>query len=157
MRNPFTFAVQPGSGRIHINDMGQSTWEEVNVGARGANFGWSGSEGRDNVSAGITGPLFAYNHASAAPAGSGPGGFFTGQAIAGGAFYPANGPFPAAYRDNYYFADFVSGFLARMDMANGSAVYAFARGLAQPVDMLVGTDGALYVLTRGGIVRISSP
>jgi len=157
LRNPFTFAIQPGSGRIHINDVGQNTWEEINVGAPGANYGWPQSEGPDNVTAGVTAPLFAYKHSAATPAGSGPGGFFTGFAIAGGAFYPANGPFPVSHRGNYFFADFVSGFVGRLDLANGNAAYAFARGLGSPVDLLVGTDGALYVLTRGGIVRISAP
>jgi glucose/arabinose dehydrogenase len=38
LRNPFTFAVQPGTGLIHINDVGQNTWEEVDVGAAGANY-----------------------------------------------------------------------------------------------------------------------
>ena len=40
LRNPFTFAVQPGSGRIFINDVGQSDFEEINEGRRGANYGW---------------------------------------------------------------------------------------------------------------------
>ncbi len=35
LRNPFTFAVQPGTGRIHINDVGEVTWEEINLGAAG--------------------------------------------------------------------------------------------------------------------------
>src|SRR5262245_52562470 len=30
LRNPFTFAIQPGGGRLHVNDVGQNTWEEVN-------------------------------------------------------------------------------------------------------------------------------
>jgi glucose/arabinose dehydrogenase len=157
LRNPFTFAIQPGSGRIHINDVGQNTWEEINLGAPGANYGWPQSEGPDNVSAGLAAPLFAYKHSAATPAGSGPGGFFTGFAIAGGAFYPASGPFPASHRGNYFFADYVSGFVARLDLANGNAAYAFARGLSSPVDLRVGTDGALYVLTRSSVVRFSAP
>jgi glucose/arabinose dehydrogenase len=157
LRNPFTFAVQPSTGRIHINDVGQGTWEEVNIGAPGANYGWPQSEGPDNISAGLTAPLFAYKHSATTPAGSGPGGFITGFAIAGGAFYPASGPFPAPYRGNYFFADYVNGFVARLDLANGNAAYAFARGFSSPVDLLVGTDGALYVLTRGSIARISAP
>ena len=64
--------------------------------------------------------------ADAAPPGSGPGGFFKGFAIAGGAFYPATGAFPDGYRDQYYFADFVSRFVGRIDLANGNAAYAFA-------------------------------
>ena len=156
LRNPFTFAVQPGTGRVHINDVGQDTWEEINVGVAGANYGWPGSEGPSNVTAGITGPLFTYPHNDAATLGSGPGGFFKGFAIAGGAFYPATGAFPPGYRDQYYFADFVSQFVGRLDTANGNA-YSFARLSGSPVDLLVGLDGAVYVLTRGGVTRISAP
>lgn len=156
LRNPFTFAVQPGTGRIHINDVGQGTWEEVNLGVPGANYGWPASEGPDNVSAGVTGPLLAYKHSAAAPAGSGPGGFFTGFAIAGGTFYPDTAPFPAGYRNSYYFADYVSQFIGRYDWVN-NATYAFATVSGSPVDLLTGADGALYLLTRGGITRINAP
>src|ERR1700752_665763 len=45
LRNPFTFSFQAGTGRMHINDVGQGTWEEVNVGTAGANFGWPTCEG----------------------------------------------------------------------------------------------------------------
>jgi len=159
LRNPFTFAFQPGSGRMHINDVGQNTWEEIDLGAPGANYGWPASEGPDNVVAGVTGPLFAYRHSNANPPGSGPGGFFVGFAITGGAFYPDSGPFPAAYRGQYFFADFVNRFVARLDLANNNAAYAFANLSVNndPVDMLAGIDGALYVLTRGSVTRISAP
>ena len=161
LRNPFTLAVQPGTGRMHINDVGQNTWEEVNLGAAGANYGWPGSEGPANVTAGVTAPLFAYGHGPATPAGSGAGGFFTGQAIAGGAFYPASGGaglVPAAYRGHYFFADFAGGFIGVLDFANANAnaqASSFAQVSGLPVDLLVGQDGALYVLTRGSIVRIA--
>ena len=48
LRNPFTFTFQPGTGRMHINDVGQNTWEEINVGAAGANYGWPTTEGDFN-------------------------------------------------------------------------------------------------------------
>ena len=156
LRNPYTFAVQPGTGRIHINDVGEDTWEEIDLGAAGANYGWPGSEGPDGVTTGITGPLFAYKHSATSPPGSGPGGFFTGIAIAGGSFYPSSGPFPAIYQGSYFFADFGSGFVARFDAAN-SAAYAFGSVSGNPVDMHTGLDGALYVLTRDSIVRFSVP
>ena len=35
LRNPFTFAFQPGTGRLFINDVGQNTWEEINDGIAG--------------------------------------------------------------------------------------------------------------------------
>ena len=157
LRNPFSFAVDPASGRLYINDAGANTWEEINAARAGANFGWPGSEGPDNVGAGIAAPLFAYRHSDAAPPGSGPGGFFTGFAIAGGTFYPAAGPYPAPYRSNYFFADFGRRFIGRLDPVNGNAAYAFASISDAPVDMLVGIDGALLVLGRAGVTRISSP
>jgi glucose/arabinose dehydrogenase len=157
LRNPFTFAIQPGSGRMHINDVGADRWEEINLGAPGANYGWPGSEGLENLGAGITPPLFTYGHLPGTPPGAGPGGFFVGFAVAGGAFYPANGPFPLPYRGNYFFADYVGRFIGLIDLANGNAAYSFGSVEGLPVDMLVGTDGALHVLTRSGITRISSP
>src|SRR6185295_674409 len=45
LRNPYTFAVDPLSGKIHVNDVGQSSWEEINLAARGANYGWPACEG----------------------------------------------------------------------------------------------------------------
>ena len=156
LRNPFTFAVQPVTGRIHINDVGQSTWEEINLGVPGANFGWPASEGRENLGAGMTGPLFTYKHSDASPPGSGDGGFFIGFAIAGGSFYPDAAPFPAGYRNSYYFADYVSRFVGRFDWVN-NASYAFASVTGDPVDLLTGADGALYLLTRTGITRFSAP
>jgi glucose/arabinose dehydrogenase len=156
LRNPFTFAVQPGTGRIHINDVGGGSWEEINLGARGANYGWPGSEGPDGVTGNITAPLFTYPHGVNT---SGPGGFFSGFAIAGGDFYPATGAFPAGYRDQYYFADYVSKYVGRIDLAvgNATAAYGFATLSGSPVDLHVGIDGAVYVLTRDTVVRISAP
>lgn len=152
LRNPFTFAVRPGDGRIHVNDVGEGTWEEINVGAPGAHYGWPSTEGPTGA-AGITGPLYAYDH----NANTTPGGFFSGCAITGGTFYGDSGAFPAAYRNSYYFADFCSRFVARLDLANDGAAYAFGTLAGEPVDMLTGLDGALYVLTRGGITRFSAP
>jgi glucose/arabinose dehydrogenase len=157
LRNPFTFAVQPGTGRIHINDVGQGTWEEINLGTAGADYGWPASEGPDRVTGGLTAPLLAYKHSAASPAGSGPGGFFVGFAIAGGAFYPSTGALPAPWRGNYFFADYVSKFIGVMDLANGNAAYAFGSVSGNPVDLLAAQDGALLVLTRNAIVRFAPP
>ena len=157
LRNPFNFAFQPGTGRMHINDVGQATWEEINRGAAGANYGWPSSEGPDGVTGSITSPLFAYKHSAASPEGSGPGGFLQGFAITGAAFYPSSGSFPAAYRHSYYFADYVFGWISRLDLDNPGDAYSFAAVDSSPVDMLVGQDGALYVLKQtGSIARISA-
>lgn len=155
LRNPYTFAIHPDTGRIHINDVGQGTWEEINLGAAGANYGWPASEGPDGVTAGITGPILAYRHSPTTPPGPGPGSIFIGFAIAGGAFYPDTGPFPPEFHNSYFFADFVGKFIGRFDWINNTASQ-FATISGSPVDMLVGSDGALYVLTRTGITRFSA-
>ena len=64
LRNPFTFSFQPGTGRMHINDVGQGAWEEVNLGVAGANYGWgAGCEGTCGV-AGMTNPIYQYSSAT---------------------------------------------------------------------------------------------
>jgi hypothetical protein len=47
--------------------------------------------------------------------------------------------------------------VGRLDLANDNAAYQFGSLQDAPVDMLVGIDGFLYVLTRGGIVRFTPP
>ncbi len=155
LRNPFTFAVQPGTGRMHINDVGQNTWEEINLGTPLADYGWPSTEGPTSA-AGVTAPLFAYRHSATNPP-SGDGAFIGGCAITGGTFYPGSGAFPPAYRGSYYFADFCSALIGRLDLVNGNAAYAFGQVPSSPVDMLAGLDGALYVLTQSTIVRFSAP
>jgi glucose/arabinose dehydrogenase len=156
LRNPFTFGFQAGTGRMHINDVGQASWEEINLGQRGANYGWPGSEGPDRVSGDIVGPLYAYSHRASDPPGSGPGGFLMGSAITGAAFYPDNGSFPPAFRNSYYFADYGHRWISRLDLDNEGDAYSFAHVDGPPVDLLVGHDGALYVLKQtGSIARIA--
>ena len=113
------------------------------------------SEGPDNIGNGITAPLFAYRHGAAVP--SGPGGFFTGIAIVGGAFYPDSGMFPAPWRGGYFFSDLGSGFVGFIDLLNDNAAYAFGSVPGSPVGMLVANDGALLVVTQTNVVRFSTP
>ncbi len=157
LRNPFTFAVQPGTGRILINDVGNHEWEEINLGAAGANFGWPASEGPTTTS-GFTTPLFTYRHSETSPPGTGEGGFFNGTCVIGGGFYPASGPFPARWRGGYFFADLGHEFVGFVDLDNDNAVYAFGRSGSRPVGVMVANDGAVLVLTQQtGIVRFTAP
>src|SRR5205085_4715775 len=67
LRNPFTFSVEPGTGRIFINNVGENTWESIDEGSAGANYGWPDCEGNCTVSnPNYTDPLFEYHHGSAA-------------------------------------------------------------------------------------------
>jgi hypothetical protein len=139
LRNPFTFAVQPGTGRVFINDVGAATYEEINDGRAGANYGWPASEGPTSTP-GRMGPLYYYGHGSGA---------FRGCAIAGGVFYDPETPqFPAHYEGDYFFADLCGGWINRRDAATG-VVSTFASGITAPVDLDLAADGSLYYLARG--------
>ncbi|HLF31409.1 MAG TPA: PQQ-dependent sugar dehydrogenase [Xanthomonadales bacterium] len=141
LRNPFTFAIQPGTGRLLINDVGQNTWEEIDDGVAGANYGWPSSEGPLScTTAGFTCPLYAYDHSQ-------------GCAITGGVFYnPASPSFPASYDGKYFFAEYCGNWIKLIDPnsppANNAAT-TFATGVSSPVDLRVGADGSLYYLARG--------
>jgi len=139
VRNPFTFSFQNGTGRMFINDVGQNTWEEINDGIAGSNYGWPNCEGFCNPpNPSFRDPIFAYqNDANTC-------------AITGGAFYnPTINQFPAQFVGSYFFADFCGGWIRRLDPANGNAVTDFATGISLPVDLQVSPDGFLYYLARG--------
>lgn len=141
LRNPYTFAIHPGTGRMFIDDVGQSTWEEIDDGLAGANYGWPNSEG-PTTTAGMTGPVYAYGHGT---------GDTLGCAISGGTFYAPTAPvFPSEYIGDYFFADYCGNWINRVDPASGYAVATFATGITAPVDLDVAPDGSLYYLARGG-------
>jgi glucose/arabinose dehydrogenase len=139
LRNPFKFAIKPGTSTIFINDVGEDTWEEINQGAAGANYGWPIYEGPESDAKYIP-PIFAYGHGSTNT---------TGCSITGGAFYnPATVQFPSGYVGDYFFADFCNGWIRRYDPATDKAM-GFATGLGSIVDLDVNKDGSLYYLSRG--------
>ena len=138
LRNPFTFAFKPGGPEMYINDVGQNTWEEINQGQAGANYGWPTTEG-PTTDPQFVGPLYAYTHASSG-----------GCAITGGAFYsPLNARFPADYAGDYFFADYCGGFIRRLQPSGGNPFTTFATSISAPVDLKVSDDGQLYYLARG--------
>jgi glucose/arabinose dehydrogenase len=157
LRNPYRFAIQPGTGRVFINDAGESAWEEINAGAPGANFGWAGStrpvwEGFLSPSppwANYRDPVMAYDHSDSPPSPA-------GCVITGGVFYPSDGAFGADYAGKYFFSDFCGAWIRVFDPARpGSASVpdtstAFASNIGQPVvDVRVDAAGNLYYLTYG--------
>lgn len=135
-RNPFTFDIQPGTGLMYINDVGQGSWEEINRGIAGANYGWPSAEG-NSTDPRFTNPVYAYSHS-------------VGCSISGGAFYnPPTAQFPASYTGKYFFADFCNGTVKVLDPANPGATPAgFASGIGNPVNLGLAPSGSLYYLAR---------
>src|SRR3954470_14678747 len=137
LRNPFTFAFRPAGAEMFINDVGESTWEEINGGIAGANYGWPETEGVTSDPR-FSSPLYAYNHSSGA------------CAITGGAFYvPLTTDYPAEFVGDYFFADYCAGWIRKRDADAGHGVTTFATGISAPVDLKVSDEGHLYYLARG--------
>jgi len=91
-RNPFAFAFQPGTSRMYINDVGEASWEEVDAGQAGADYGWPTCEGPCTSShPEFTEPIYAYPHTE-------------GCSITGGLFYnPTTVSYPSQYVGKYFF------------------------------------------------------
>ena len=159
LRNPYRIAVDrnDGAGEFFINDVGQSTFEEVNASQVGANYGWPIREGScpqgqssncPAPSAGLTDPITSYGRS-------------LGTYITAGAFVP-DGLWPAEYDGAYLFGDGGSG-RVWMRSADGSVDYGtpFATGAFGLTDMTFGfdADGAmvLYYVTVGGGLRKITP
>lgn len=139
LRNPYTFAFQPGTSLLFINDVGANAWEEINKGRAGANYGWPATEGMTSNPAYVS-PIYAYPHS---------GGAVNGCAIVGGDFYdPATPMFPATYLHQYLFMDFCGGWLRWLDPATGTVSDGLT-GFSSPVDLRVAPDGSVFVLCRG--------
>ncbi|MCC2322392.1 PQQ-dependent sugar dehydrogenase [Cellulomonas xiejunii] len=155
LRNPFRFAFDPdAAGTVfHVNDVGQNSWEEIDLGTAGADYGWPVREGHcaqtgsptncgPALPAGMTDPIHDYTRSTGC------------GSITGGAFVP-NGVWPAAYEDGYLFADYVCG---RIMMLNGGTRTDLATGLGGAVHLEFGPyagSQALYYTTyaNGGEIR----
>ena len=147
LRNPFSLAIQAGTGRIFANDVGSGAWEEIDEIVRGGNYGWPLREGAvgDN-SPTYKDPFFAYAHPATAPRSS---------AITGGAFYnPARPSFPAQYFGKYFFVDGETQVFRVLDpntrTATTFATIPLEDGVARtlPLYLTVAPDGVLHYVAR---------
>jgi glucose/arabinose dehydrogenase len=141
-RNPFTFSFQPGTGRLFINDVGNLTWEEINNGVAGANYGWGPALNDGDPTA-----FHRYGNATVVIPGTD-----AACAITGGTFYnPPTANFPAAYVGKYFFSDYCGEWIRSIDPTNAASITNFATGLGtfgSVVDLDVAADGSLYYLAR---------
>ncbi len=179
LRQPFRWTFRPGTNEVWYGDVGWHTWEEINriqnpLGATlSNNFGWPCYEGAGRQrgwddanlnlceslysSGQVVAPYYTYNHRNAVVSGDGcPTG---DSAVTGLAFYPAGGgPYPAAYRNALFFADYARSCIwAMMAGANGlpdpNNIVAFAPTATNPVDLQVGPDGDVWYVDVSGTVR----
>ena len=141
LRNPYSFAFgAAGGGQMLINDVGEETWEEINRGVAGGNYGWPETEGFTNDPR-FQSPIMEYGH-----------GFDSnelGCAVTAGTFYePPNAQFPSQYTGKYFYADFCAGWIRTLNVSDTTTSLFFSYS-NYPVDLHVASDGTLYYLERG--------
>jgi glucose/arabinose dehydrogenase len=148
LRNPFTIASDPVSGKIFVNDVGNATWEEINDATTGGrNFGWPDKEGMcTSGCSGFTNPIYVYatNRNDPPPAGQ-------GCAINGGTFFNgAISNYPATYNGRYFFLDYCGSWIDNINPASATPTRSgFGTGLGTGlVYIKQGTDGNLYYMSR---------
>jgi glucose/arabinose dehydrogenase len=145
LRNPFRITIDASTGRMYIGDVGQDTWEEVDLGARGANYGWPTCEGTCTA-AGMTNPLYTYSHNG------------HDAAVVGGFVY-RGGQFPSAYQGTYFFGDYAENWIRRL-VPDGSGNLTVVANFEPPDGSLDGPygdivafamapDGSLYYVDNG--------
>src|SRR5205807_5777618 len=141
LRNPFTFDIQAGTGRLFINDVGLASWEEINDGIASANYGWPATEG-DTDDIRYTSPIYAYPHVD---------GTAGGCAITGGTFYnPATPRFPTQYIGKYFFVDYCNLWINVFDPQTKS-VTNFATNLPSwPLGVILAPDASIYYISHVG-------
>ena len=142
LRNSFSMAVQPGTGRILATEVGAGSWEEVNEILPGRNYGWSVIEGPiagQTPPANYMDPVFSYTHGQ-------------GCAAVGAAFYnPEMQMFPQVYVGKFFFADYCQGYIKYLNPDNPAVALVFATNINRPLNFVVAPDGTMYYLARAGL------
>ncbi len=174
LRNPFSMSFD-GEGQLMITDTGWSSWEEINSGPAGANFGWPYYEGGDNgqlrqtngykdlaeaqafyaeVAAGnqVVTPAFrAFSHRTSDPG-------FQVQAITGADDLINSDKYPEELQDYYIFTDVSQGEVFAVnanDQRDIELLYRTSNNFG-PVHLKMGNDGYMYYadIVTGQIGRL---
>lgn len=150
-RNPWRFSLDYHTGEFLVCDVGEDTYEEINVVAKGKNYGWPLMEGPecypgacDTTGQNFQPPLYSYTHSE-------------GDAIVGGCrYWGSRLPELAGV---FVFADYTSGMVwglhydgagtpERFDLAEHSEVMLTV-GTGFNGEILLGAlDGQIYRLGR---------
>jgi glucose/arabinose dehydrogenase len=153
-RNPFRFGFDPVTGELWAGDVGQDSYDELDIVVAGGNYAWPRCEGTQPPGCELPGdvdPIFSDPL-------SGPDSL--GRTIIGGSFAPAG--FDSLDGGDYFFADWASSKIyrtepnaARDDIATPDEFVTSADG---PVDVVFGPDRSLYYIAfNSGEMRRVAP
>jgi glucose/arabinose dehydrogenase len=149
LRNPWRFSFDSETGLLWAGDVGQSSWEEIDIITKGANYGWNTMEGSHCYSpstgcnqSGLVLPVVEYDHSQ-------------GCSVTGGYVY--RGDQIDSLQGYYIYGDYCSGDIwalaydgsvmteNKLLAESGLSITSFGEDLA----------GNLYILDRqGGIYTL---
>ena len=157
LRNPYRESFDRGTGLMFIADVGEEHYEEIDLGAPGANYGWTRYEGNapfpygspPGSTKGLTFPIHDYPHGE------------NGGCVIGGYMY--RGP-EEALQGHYVFGDFVSGEIWTLEDGDGDGNWTAAPlpgadtlGPYRLSGFAEDAEGRLYAIDfAGGIWRIDA-
>jgi glucose/arabinose dehydrogenase len=153
LRNPWRFSFDRATGDLYIGDVGQQSYEEINVAmasegaGRGVNYGWRIMEGAHCFGggncdqSGLTLPVLEYGHGE-------------GCSVTGGYVYRGNAI--PSLQGQYFFADVCQGWVRSFRHSAGAVTELTEWPSLSTGGSIVsfGEDGAgeLYVVEAGGRV-----
>lgn len=157
LRNPYRFSFDKGGTRqLYVGDVGQGSWEEIDIITRGGNYGWRIMEGNHcnpAFNGGVCTPPTGHippiaEYSSASPS--------SRCSITGGYVY--RGRRAAVPTGAYVFADYCTGEILMLNPATSSG----SQTLLLDTSLFIvsfGEDeaGELYVVGGSGVSRIVNP
>jgi glucose/arabinose dehydrogenase len=130
LRNPWRFSFDAETGLLWVGDVGQNSWEEIDIIAKGANCGWNIMEGSHCYipstgcnQSGLTLPIFEYDHSQ-------------GCSVTGGYVY--RGEQIPSLQGHYVYGDYCSG-----------RIWALAYDGEAVTDNVLLADSALSIASFG--------
>lgn len=170
-RNPWRFWFDPVTGRLWVGDVGEVTFEEIDVVEKGKHYGWPLREGGGvGLDAGLCDVYTPGSGSCQEPAyycrhGAASGGVDGNCASITGGLIVDSCTWPAPFRGRYYFADNATRYIFSLPVNSGRSGFSGPRETVGrmstnmgPVAMHVGPDGALYFAVfplQGGQGRIA--
>ncbi len=158
MRNPWRFSQDPVSGLIYCGDVGQGTWEEVDILQVGKNYGWRILEGTHCYNppancdtTGKTMPIAEYNHTAGR------------CSITGGYVYRGLGV--PSLTGRYIYGDYCgrqiykllysNGIVSEQDLVTTAPSFVYSFGVDQFNELYtLCSDGNVYKM-RGTVISIN--
>jgi glucose/arabinose dehydrogenase len=144
LRNPWRFSFDPDTGQLWAADVGQNSYEEINIVQKGKNYGWSIQEGTECFKpkngcdkTGLEQPIFTYGREQ-------------GVSITGGFVY--RGRQLPELKGQYVYGDYGSGTIWALSRSDSGTArnQILIESKLNITSFGVDVGGEMYVCDQGG-------